>query len=170
MPDTVDEGVPVAGSLDDRAGRRVDLGVEIDLDVKEIATIDASRYNGAPCALGNIRYSDQKVGTLLYIKACRRQGFPSDILHYATENPAFPHETTADQFFSESQFESYRRLGLFLTTQALGSAVAEATNAEEAGAAASDVDAAEGTEVPVAGTNASDVDADRIMQTIASGA
>jgi hypothetical protein len=28
----------------------------------------------------------------------------------------FPHESTADQFFSESQFESYRRLGYFFTS------------------------------------------------------
>jgi len=28
-----------------------------------------------------------------------------------TPRPAFPHETTADQFFSEDQFEAYRRLG-----------------------------------------------------------
>jgi hypothetical protein len=120
---------------------RVDLGVEIDLDVKEIAEIDALRYNGAPCALGNIRYSDQQVGALLYVKACRRRGFPSDIMNYATENPTFPHETTADQFFSESQFESYRRLGLFLTAQILGNAVAEATSSPVAGARdASEVD------------------------------
>ena len=31
--------------------------------------------------------------------------------NYATESLDFPHETTADQFFSESQFESYRALG-----------------------------------------------------------
>jgi hypothetical protein len=106
---------------------RVDLGVEIDLDVKEIAETDALRYNAAPCAIGSIRYSDQHVGTLLYIKACRRQGFPSDIMNYAAENAAFPHETTADQFFSESQFESYRRLGHFLANQILTNAVTEAS-------------------------------------------
>ena len=36
---------------------------------------------------------------------------PADVLQYAEENPAFPHETTGDQWYSESQFESYRRLG-----------------------------------------------------------
>ena len=30
----------------------------------------------------------------------------------ADANPAFPHEPTADQWFSESQFESYRSLAL----------------------------------------------------------
>src|SRR4029450_5341387 len=33
------------------------------------------------------------------------------IVAYAAGHPAFPHETTGDQFFSESQFESYRTLG-----------------------------------------------------------
>src|SRR5262249_23975113 len=31
--------------------------------------------------------------------------------NYAKRNNDFPHETTANQFFSESQFESYRMLG-----------------------------------------------------------
>ena len=30
---------------------------------------------------------------------------------YATAHPTFPHESTADQWFTESQFESYRSLG-----------------------------------------------------------
>jgi hypothetical protein len=36
---------------------------------------------------------------------------PRDILHYKALNPTFPHESTGDQWFSESQFESYRALG-----------------------------------------------------------
>jgi hypothetical protein len=39
---------------------------------------------------------------------------------YALANLTFPHETTADQFFSESQFESYRSLGKFITDTILG--------------------------------------------------
>jgi hypothetical protein len=38
-----------------------------------------------------------------------------DVNAYAIANLAFPHESTADQWYSESQFESYRRLGQFLT-------------------------------------------------------
>lgn len=30
---------------------------------------------------------------------------------YRADNPAFPHESTADQFFDEVQFEAYRSLG-----------------------------------------------------------
>jgi hypothetical protein len=99
---------------------RTDLGVEIDLDVGQIAIIDALHYNGTPCAIGSVRYSEEEVGTILYIKASRRAGAPSDVVHYASQSTLFPHESTADQFFSESQFESYRRLGLFLGSEILG--------------------------------------------------
>jgi hypothetical protein len=34
-----------------------------------------------------------------------------DVLSYASTHLEFPHETTANQFFTESQFESYRALG-----------------------------------------------------------
>jgi hypothetical protein len=37
--------------------------------------------------------------------------FPWDVYNYAQESLEFPHEPTSDQFFSESQFESYRALG-----------------------------------------------------------
>jgi len=33
------------------------------------------------------------------------------VLNYQTCHATFPHQSTADQWFSESQFESYRRLG-----------------------------------------------------------
>jgi hypothetical protein len=37
---------------------------------------------------------------------------PPDVSNYAAAHPEFPHETTTDQWFSESQLESYRLLGL----------------------------------------------------------
>jgi hypothetical protein len=33
------------------------------------------------------------------------------VRNYAAANEDFPHQSTGDQFFSESQFESYRALG-----------------------------------------------------------
>jgi hypothetical protein len=33
------------------------------------------------------------------------------VIGYAQRHPSFPHESTADQFFNEAQFESYRHLG-----------------------------------------------------------
>ena len=51
-------------------------------------------------------------GCLLYIKATVCGDEPVDILNYRSEHPAFPHQSTANQWFDESQFECYRRLGL----------------------------------------------------------
>ena len=36
---------------------------------------------------------------------------------YAAENPTFPHQSTADQWFDEPQFESYRRLGFHVVEE-----------------------------------------------------
>jgi hypothetical protein len=47
---------------------------------------------------------------------------PADVMAYAAAHASFPHESTADQFFTESQFESYRHLGAFLGSSAFGAA------------------------------------------------
>jgi len=68
-------------------------------------------------AIGTIDYPAAdgpgvKSGIILYIKP-GYHGTESSaaIRSYAIANPAFPHESTADQFFGESQMESYRALG-----------------------------------------------------------
>jgi hypothetical protein len=45
-------------------------------------------------------------------------------LAYRDTHAPFPNQTTADQWFDESQFESYRRLGLF-TMQTLAGMLGE---------------------------------------------
>jgi hypothetical protein len=50
-------------------------------------------------------------GLLIYIKACLNGTEPVDVFHYAKSHPGFPHESTANQLYTESQFESYRELG-----------------------------------------------------------
>ena len=51
---------------------------------------------------------------------------PEYVRDYRAKHPSFPHESTADQFFDETQFEAYRALGycigdeLFAQTQSLG--------------------------------------------------
>jgi hypothetical protein len=37
---------------------------------------------------------------------------PGDVQNYKLQHLHFPHDSTADQWFTESQFESYRRLGV----------------------------------------------------------
>jgi hypothetical protein len=73
-------------------------------------------------AIGTIRYSavDGPVadGVLIYMKATLSGDEPVDVLNYARSHPIFPHESTANQFFTEAQFESYRVLGLHTLQQA----------------------------------------------------
>lgn len=47
----------------------------------------------------------------LYIKPSFLPLIPVDVRAYGAVHTAFPHESTLDQWFSESQFESYRMLG-----------------------------------------------------------
>src|SRR5207248_2626306 len=67
------------------------------------------------CAIGSIRYDalgeGATPGTLVYIKSSLTGNEASDVLSYRAQELAFPHQSTSDQWFDESQFESYRKLG-----------------------------------------------------------
>lgn len=54
---------------------------------------------------------------LLYIKPTLTGSEPVDVMQYHTEFPDYPHESTADQFFDEPQWESYRKLGYHTATE-----------------------------------------------------
>ena len=63
---------------------------------------------------------DHENGYILYIKpAYHGTEKSAGIRSYATANPDFPHETTADQWFTELQLESYRSLGLDIGSRIL---------------------------------------------------
>ena len=53
-------------------------------------------------------------GYLVYIKPSLTGDEPQDMLEYYRRIPEFPHQSTADQWFDESQFESYRKLGMHI--------------------------------------------------------
>lgn len=94
---------------------RNDLGVEIEVDTRPIRP-DAKGMSGAQFSIGKIHYDlvdgpDAPAGTIVLIKPSISGDEPSDILDYKARHPVFPQESTADQFFTESQFESYRKLG-----------------------------------------------------------
>ncbi|MBY0508411.1 MAG: hypothetical protein K2X03_31160 [Bryobacteraceae bacterium] len=91
---------------------RSDFGIEISIDTSSIEQRDAAGWSSAHAAVGQIQYPDQAQGCLLYLKLSVTGDEPQDILNFRRVNAEFPHQSTADQFFSESQFESYRRLGL----------------------------------------------------------
>lgn len=60
---------------------------------------------------GTITYADGATGTIVYFKATLTDGLPVSVNAYAAQNPAFPQQSTADQFFDEDQLEAYRALG-----------------------------------------------------------
>lgn len=101
---------------------RIDLGVEIELEDEYVLQPQDERKRAIEgFSKGRIRYRDGREGVLLYLKPTLRIDGeePADVLSYAARNPAFPHQTTVDQFFSESQFESYRKLGAFIGSRCL---------------------------------------------------
>lgn len=71
-------------------------------------------------ALFKVTYQDgSQPSLLLYLKACLVGDESPDVREYSIANPEFPHESTADQFFDEAQWESYRQLGEHLATKLL---------------------------------------------------
>jgi len=108
---------------------RIDLGVPIEfeggaLQIHPRGTPlkpgDVARY----WAVARVRYSCVDAptgasaadydGTLIYVKPTFYGDEPRDVCTYANEHKTFPHEATSDQFYTESQFESYRALGSYI--------------------------------------------------------
>jgi hypothetical protein len=106
---------------------RIDFGIPIELQAISIApwTRDAKQQQAPKyCAVGTIGYSrlDRRLrdGVLIYFKPIICNGEPTDVYNYALTNPGFPHQPTSDQWFNESQFESYRMLGSHIIDQLCG--------------------------------------------------
>jgi hypothetical protein len=99
---------------------RIDLGVEIEWEGDVPGTSTTCRLYKAA-----IRYSrsdgiaPERDGRLVLLKPTVHDDDPVDIGTYKRLHDAFPHESTGDQWFDEEQFESYRRLGLVTSEQAI---------------------------------------------------
>ena len=104
---------------------RIDFGVEIDLPLQKLCGLGRSTRCNEGYSWGVVRYNPDDpngpVGHILYIKPSLRslRDEPDDVAAYAATNPTFPQQTTADQFFDESQFESYRKLGQWIAQRAI---------------------------------------------------
>jgi len=99
---------------------RIDFNVEIKFKPPVVIGSRAKPIDPFRCfAYGTIKYpedsGEKKVGQLLYLKPAFPSDAPIDVRAYGNLHRTFPHETTLDQFFTESQFESYRKLALFET-------------------------------------------------------
>jgi hypothetical protein len=96
---------------------RTDFGVEVSLDVRSLRSDPETSYSDRHVVAGTIKYpggttADPREGIVLYVKSSLTGDEPADVLSYHREHTHFPHDSTTNQWFTESQFESYRRLGI----------------------------------------------------------
>lgn len=124
---------------------RIDDGVRVTLDWEPVRAASLARstdrlkqvppddpQHDLHYAVGKILYektggekdsatgeSQAEEGILLYVKASVTGDEADYVLDYERRYPNFPHESTAQQFFSEEQMEAYRALGFHAVTRAL---------------------------------------------------
>ncbi|HTW51567.1 MAG TPA: patatin-like phospholipase family protein [Stellaceae bacterium] len=119
----------------------IDLGIRVTFDNSPLLKADKdAKPDGVPYfAIGTVNYlSDPPVdirqadgsvvqglakGKILYLKAVvRGDEGAADVIAYKRANKPFPDQSTADQWFDESQFEAYRRLGQLMVERIVGAA------------------------------------------------
>lgn len=117
-----DAGCDPTCTLEDlgNAVRKIKIDFGVDIVFQKIT----ARARSAPqdpggrfCAIAHIHYPEDggapaAAGKLIYFKPGLYGDLSPSITSYGSLSKEFPHESTADQFFSESQMESYRALGL----------------------------------------------------------
>jgi hypothetical protein len=92
----------------------IDLDIAMHYDLSDL-TSQSNGLSRAHAILVKIEYDasmpTKQLGWMLYLKLAVTGVEPVFLRDYRRENPAFPHQTTGDQFFDEAQFEAYRTLG-----------------------------------------------------------
>lgn len=115
---------------------RIDFGTQIELDLEPLIRTKEKKAT-QNFVVGTITYSrghaeklgweikeeanggNQLTGTIIVFKPAMMGNEPPDVRQYAIENSDFPQQTTANQWFDEAQFESYRQLGQFCAQNVL---------------------------------------------------
>jgi hypothetical protein len=130
---------------------RIDFGVEFSLDgLKGMTSLggsstarDAHEMGKAHWLRGTVKYSEEhlrglwgdkwdegmsheerekyRMGAILVLKPVLLGDEPADVVQYGLEFADFPQQSTANQWFTEDQFESYRRLGYWSAQSAFAS-------------------------------------------------
>jgi hypothetical protein len=133
-----DHGADAARTFEDLAilirKVRIDLGAQVRfLTAGELAKLPGGGEGGVLGTLGELAFAEaeapapaprryaalarisyegsEETSTLLWLRPAVLGTEPADVLGYHATNPDFPQQSTADQFFDEAQWESYRRLG-----------------------------------------------------------
>jgi len=94
----------------DRSGQ-VGLGYLLAIDLGGISPAKNALAK-AHHATGKIIYPDDEEGLFIYLKLAYTGDEPEYLRYYRRLSPKFPHESTGNQFFGETQFEVYRALGI----------------------------------------------------------
>lgn len=108
---------------------QIDLGVRIDPDLRELRPDPKTGHCRSHYHMCRITYPPTAAGSaggtglLLYVKLSLTGNESELIQRYRGNNPAFPHQTTLDQFFDEEQFEAYRQLGAHAADGLFGEAL-----------------------------------------------
>jgi len=110
---------------------RVDFGVKIKISATDLDSLKYSEDKTRNIIFANKGYivadiiypGSEAAGKLIYIKTTLTADIPAELLSYKKSHPAFPDETTADQFFNEKQLEAYRVLGLHFTDSLINDGV-----------------------------------------------
>ena len=94
---------------------RIDMGVEITFEKDELEALNLAEggFSTGHWALGKIDYGKDGVGYLLYLKSSVTGDENPYVLDYKAQQPAFPHQSTADQFLTRP---SLRHTGHSVTT------------------------------------------------------
>jgi hypothetical protein len=117
---------------------REELGVEIQLDESEDLVPSSGVGFDPPAAFsrlnprlsksavisGTICYpgtgnKEETSGRLIFAQADLTHDLPYDILEYTQDDPGFPNDGTADQWFDCNRFDAYKGLGTYLGAEAV---------------------------------------------------
>jgi hypothetical protein len=146
LSDSAADPAPCFADLGNAVRRcRIDFKTEIQLDITPFTKpSQEERFAAQHYTVGQIIYSEahfrklgwpnaslqERTGVIVYIKPAllkNEREMNADVRQYEMENNAFPQQTTADQWFDEAQFESYRQLGYHCAKAAFGKIEVERT-------------------------------------------
>jgi hypothetical protein len=103
---------------------QIDLGLRFSPSLDEIRNDPVTGSSRSHFTFFRIDYPDAAApGFLLYLKSSLTGNEDELVKRYKLLNPEFPHQSTLDQFFSQEQFEIYRRLGAHIAEGLFGEAL-----------------------------------------------
>ena len=98
---------------------RSELGVQIDIDPSPVFPTGTDQVASTDTVRGSFRYENGTEGTLIYGITVMTKQASWDVQAYHGQDPAFPHNSTVDQLYTDQRFEAYRALGFSAGTHAV---------------------------------------------------